>query len=183
MIDQRSPSKPNQVMVMTQKRIKVLMVCTGNICRSPTAEGLLRHHLREAGLEDRVEVASAAMEDYHIGQSPSHEAVVLAAARGYDISQLRARRLTREDFMECDLILAMDEGHLDRLTALKPANATCAIALFLDVLPGSDLREVADPYYGTSADYEAMLDTIEATTPFWVEALQCDYLTSDGSRF
>ena len=142
----------------------------------------MRHHLKLAGLADRVEVASAAMEAYHIGHPPSREAVACAAARGYDLGALRARLITPRDFDDFDLILAMDKGHLHQLQALCPQGAQCTLGLFLDILPEGSGREVADPYYGTLADYEIMLDVIEAAAPSWVDALKRDYLADHGSR-
>ncbi len=169
-------------MVKAVETLKVLIVCTGNICRSPTAEELLRHHLRRAGLEERVQLDSAGMDGFHVGESPSREAVICAAKRGYDISRLRARAFVIQDFHDFDLILAMDEGHLRELQTLQPATADPALCLFLAVLPEAPRRGVADPYRGTRADYEEMLDVIERAVPFWIEAFKNNYLTGHGRR-
>ncbi|NIA71069.1 low molecular weight phosphotyrosine protein phosphatase [Pelagibius litoralis] len=161
--------------------MKVLIVCTGNICRSPTAEALLRHHLISAGLGDRVLLDSAGMAGYHIGQPPSSEAVICAAERGYDLSALRARQITHRDFDDFDLILAMDHGHLRQLERQRPEGSACGLALYLDVMPDAG-DEVADPYYGTLADYEIMLDVIESAAPPWIEAFKRDYLAAHGTK-
>lgn len=152
---------------------KVLTVCTGNICRSPSAEAILRDHLADAGLGDKVQVDSAGTFDYHVGEPPSEPARRLAARRGYDLSGLRARLVAPEDFAAFDLILAMDRGHLRQLTALQPPGSTARVTLFLEVLPEAGI-EVADPYYGDDSDYAAMLDIIEAAAPAWVAWLQKD---------
>lgn len=156
--------------------IRVLTVCTGNICRSPSAEVILRDKLAEAGLAGAFEVDSAGIAGYHIGDPPSEPAVRLAAARGYDLTPLRARRIAPQDFTDFDLILAMDSGHLRQLLRLQPKGATARLSLFLDGLPhlGVDL---ADPYYGGDGDYAAMLDIVEAAVPAWVMRLQEDFLT------
>jgi protein-tyrosine phosphatase len=154
---------------------KVLTVCTGNICRSPSAEVILRHHLAAAGLAEAVEVDSAGTFDYHVGNPPSAPAVRLAAARGYDLTPLRARRVAAADFAAFDLMLAMDRGHLRHLTALQPPGARSRLSLFLEVLPEAGL-DVADPYYGDDRDYLDMLDVIEAAAPAWVARLRQDLL-------
>jgi len=156
--------------------IKVLTVCTGNICRSPSAEVILRDKLAAAGLAGAVEVDSAGLAGYHIGQPPSEPAIRLAAGRGYDLTPLRARRVAASDFTGFDLLLAMDSGHLRQLKRLQPQGATCRLNLFLDGLPQLGI-DVADPFYGGDSEYLAMLDIIEAAVPAWVARLQEDFLT------
>jgi len=146
---------------------KILTVCTGNICRSPSAEVILRDHLAAAGLGDLVEVDSAGTADYHIGDPPSEPAMRLGALRGYDLKKLKARELRPSDFTEFDLILVMDRGHLRRLKTLLPADARCRLHLYLEVLPEAGI-DVPDPYYGDDRDYAAMLDLIEAAAPAWI---------------
>src|SRR5688572_13027216 len=97
------------------RRYSVLMVCTGNICRSPTAEGVLRHRVREAGLADRVHIDSAGTHDYHVGSPPDERSSHHASLRGYDLSDQRARQVQPADFERFDLILAMDNGHMELL--------------------------------------------------------------------
>lgn len=154
---------------------KILTVCTGNICRSPSAEAVLRDRLAEAGLDDRVQVDSAGVADYHIGDPPSEPAVRIGALRGYDLNALRARQVCRADFADFDLILAMDRGHFRRLKALLPPDARCRLHLFLEVLPEAG-TDVPDPFYGDDRDYELMLDMIEAAAPAWVARLQNEFL-------
>ncbi|MEO3427956.1 low molecular weight protein-tyrosine-phosphatase [Pelagibius sp. CAU 1746] len=154
---------------------RILTVCTGNICRSPSAEVILRDHLAAAGLGGTVEVDSAGTFDYHVGEPPSEPAVRLAAKRGYDLSPLRAREVAPQDFTTFDLILAMDRGHLRKLTALQPPGSTSRLDLYLEVLPEAGI-DVADPYYGGDADYAAMLDVIEAAAPAWVARLREELL-------
>ena len=155
----------------TSKPFRILTVCTGNICRSPSAEVILRDQLAAAGLGDQVEVDSAGTHDYHVGDPPSEPAVRLAAKRGYDLTPLRARLLSVEDFDAFDLILAMDDGHLRRLAALQPAGSRAEVRLFLDLTPDAG-REVDDPFYGGDREYLAMLDVLEAAMPAWVGHLK-----------
>jgi len=146
---------------------RVLTVCTGNICRSPSAEVMLRDRLAAAGLSALVEVDSAGTADYHIGEPPSDPAVRAGAGRGYDLTALRARQITPADFHDFDLILAMDHGHLGRLAALQPAGSKAEVRLFLALSPEAGV-EVPDPYYGDDSDYQAMFDLLEAAMPAWV---------------
>jgi protein-tyrosine phosphatase len=142
--------------------VSVLFVCTGNICRSPTAEGVLRHKLAAAGLDDRVAVESAGLGDWHIGDPPDPRAIARARLRGYDLTALRARLFTAADYHDFDLILAMDQGHLTALTHGRPADARAQVRLFLDFAAEPlTSREVPDPYYGGPVDYDRALDLIE----------------------
>lgn len=154
---------------------KILTVCTGNICRSPSAEVVLRERLAAAGLGALVTVDSAGTADYHIGEPPSEPARRRCALRGYDLQALQARQVCHADFADFDLILAMDRGHLRRLQALQPPGSRCRLHLFLEVLPGAG-PDLPDPYYGDDTDYDAMLDMIEAAVPAWVARLQRDLL-------
>lgn len=140
--------------------MRVLFVCMGNICRSPTAEGVLRQRLSAAGLAGQVTVDSAGTGDWHVGKSPDGRSSQAAAARGYDLSNLRARQVQREDFQRFDLILAMDHDNLARLQALRPATGGAELDLFLRRYDLA-LDEVPDPYYGGADGFEQVLDLIE----------------------
>ncbi len=163
--------------------IAVLFVCTGNICRSPTAEGVVRERLAEAGLAARVTVDSAGLDGWHAGEPPDPRAIACAAARGYDLTAQRARQFGRADFGRFGLILGLDRGHVSALRARQggsaTGDATGQIRLFLDFLPPDDPqfgRDVPDPYYGDVGDYELSLDLIERGTPELIESLKRDFL-------
>ena len=143
--------------------MRILFVCTGNICRSPTAEGVFREHLRRAGLEAKVRTDSAGTLDYHSGEPPDRRACAHARARGYDISGLRARQVAPADFAAFDLLLAMDRGHLEYLRQLSPAEHRHKLRLFLDFAGKRD-ADVPDPYYGGPEGFEGVLDMIEAAS-------------------
>lgn len=143
--------------------MKILMVCTGNICRSPTAEGVVRRLLKETSLEKSVIVDSAGTHGYHVGEPPDARATAHARRRGYDIAGLRARQIARSDFEEFDLVLAMDRGHLGILERLSPPQHRRKLKLFLE-FSGLPDGEVPDPYYGGPEGFERVLDTVEAAS-------------------
>jgi protein-tyrosine phosphatase len=140
--------------------MRVLFVCLGNICRSPTAEGVFRHRLREAGLEARVEVDSAGTGDWHVGKAPDLRTRQAALRRGYDLSALRARQVAGDDFRRFDLILAMDGSNLQHLQRMRPSADAAELDLFLRRYQLA-LDEVPDPYYGGEDGFEQVLDLIE----------------------
>ena len=142
--------------------MNILFVCTGNICRSPTGEAVLRRMADAAGLGDAMTVESCGTHAYHIGQPPDARAQAAGEQRGYDFSGQRARQIASADFDRFDLILAMDGGHLDRLRRAAPAGRSDRIRRFLEFAPGAGRRDVPDPYYGGAEDYELALDLIEA---------------------
>lgn len=140
----------------------VLMVCTGNICRSPTAEGVLRHLVREAGLQDRVHIDSAGTHDYHVGAPPDERSAHHASLRGYDLSGLRARQVAALDFERFDLILAMDRQNLALLEEQCPPEHRHKLRRLMAFAPEGIADAVADPYYGGTRGFETVLDHIEA---------------------
>jgi len=140
---------------------KVLMVCMGNICRSPTAEGVLRHKLREAGLDQRVLVQSAGTHDYHAGEPPDRRAAAHALQRGYDLSAQRARQVAPEDFAAFDLILAMDHDNLERLQARCPPEHRAKLRRLTEFARHHRSPVVPDPYDGGAAGFERVPDLIE----------------------
>jgi protein-tyrosine phosphatase len=141
---------------------RVLFVCLGNICRSPTAEGVLRGiAAREfAGLPLYVDSAGTA--DYHVGEPPDRRTVAAARRRGYELASLRARRIARSDFESFDYILAMDRANLGELESLGGGKSNPHVGLFMEFAPELALDEVPDPYYGGIEDFERVLDLCEA---------------------
>lgn len=142
--------------------VRVLMVCTGNICRSPTAEGVLRALAERAGWGQRVWVDSAGTSAYHVGEPPDARSQQHALRRGYDLSGQRARQVVDADFARFDWLLAMDHGHWQSLRARAPAAASARLGLLLDFAPGMAGHEVPDPYYGGARGFERVLDLVEA---------------------
>lgn len=140
---------------------KILFVCLGNICRSPTADGVFRKLVIDAGLEKRITVDSAGTGDWHIGRAPDPRTISAAAKRGYDLSVLRARLVTPQDFDEYDYILAMDKSNLSNLQKMRPAHFAGHLGLFLDFAPDAGHIEVPDPYHGDEEDFERVLDLVE----------------------
>ncbi|HXC10346.1 MAG TPA: low molecular weight protein-tyrosine-phosphatase [Steroidobacteraceae bacterium] len=152
--------------------MKVLFVCFGNICRSPTAEGVFRHLLAQEAPELRVEVDSAGTAGYHIGHPPDLRSQRAAHARGIDLSGLRARQVTAEDFLQFDLILAMDRDNLEELEAMRPTESRARVRLFLEYAPELGRAEVPDPYYGDARGFEEVLNLSAAASRGLIAALQ-----------
>lgn len=141
--------------------IRVLFVCMGNICRSPTAEGIFRARVREVGLANHIATDSAGTHGYHVGEPPDRRAIEAAARRGVDITDLRARRVQVEDFRRFDLILAMDRDNLAQLNRICPRDVVERPRLFMDFAPHIEARDVPDPYYGGADGFEHVLDLVE----------------------
>jgi protein-tyrosine phosphatase len=142
----------------------VLFVCMGNICRSPTAEGVFRAALVEAGLDGRIRAASAGLGDWHVGSPPDRRAVQAARRRGYDLATLRGRQVKAADFSRFGWILAMDDANMRALTAMRPPDFGGHLGLLLDFAPELGVREVPDPYYGAPDGFDRVLDLVEAST-------------------
>jgi len=149
---------------MMEPKLRVLMVCLGNICRSPTAEVVLRERLRASDLADQVVVDSAGTGSWHVGSPPDARSQRHALRRGYDMSGLRARKVVDADFSRFDLMLAMDRDNLADLERLRPDSAVVELLLFAAV-------EVPDPYAGGPDGFDRVLDIIEEASDHWIVEL------------
>jgi protein-tyrosine phosphatase len=154
---------------MTQARI--LFVCLGNICRSPTAEGAFRHHLAARNLAGRFIADSAGTGDWHVGSPPDRRAQLAAASRGFDISDLRARQVRAEDFEEFDYLIAMDRANQHELQRLAGSGNARKVRLLLEFADISGEEEVPDPYYGGEQGFDRVIDLIEAASNGLIEHL------------
>jgi protein-tyrosine phosphatase len=146
--------------------MRVLFVCTGNICRSPTAAGVFSRYVCQAGLERDIQVESAGTHDYHVGRAPDERAQEHARRRGYDLSPLRARQVRKRDFAEFDLVIAMDRGHLDILESNCPPEHFAKLRMLVKG------RDVPDPYYGGPEGFDRVLDMVEAACLALLSELQ-----------
>lgn len=145
-------------------KTKVLFVCMGNICRSPTAEGVFRHIVAQQGLSHLIDTDSAGTHAYHVGETPDRRAQATAISRGLDISDLRARRVSLSDFSDFDYVIAMDKDNHSILLGESPAELHEKIYMFLDFAPDLNIREVPDPYYGGQKGFENVFDMVEAAS-------------------
>lgn len=144
------------------QRVRVLFVCMGNICRSPTAQGVFRSLVEREGVSHRVEIDSAGTHAYHVGEPPDRRAQESATRRGIDLSDLRARRVEADDFHRFDYVLAMDQDNYHNLSGICPPGLERKLMLFMDFAPHLRTREVPDPYYGGPTGFERVLDMVEA---------------------
>ena len=143
-------------------KVKVLFVCMGNICRSPTAQGVFEQLVEIHGLSELVLVDSAGTHAYHVGEQPDQRAAQAAARRGIDMSSQRARRVSEADFDEFDLVVAMDRANYEDLGEVCPPGHESKLRLFLEFAPDVAEQEVPDPYYGGPGGFERVLDLVEA---------------------
>jgi len=154
-----------------KEKASVLFVCMGNICRSPTAEGVFRHFVEEGGLSDHIEIDSAGTHAYHINEPPDRRASAAAERRGYSLTEIRARRVVDMDFERFDYIVAMDRDNLQRLVEQADVEHHDKIRLFLEFANAQE-DEVPDPYYGGSTGFERVLDLVEDASRGLLEMLQ-----------
>ena len=144
----------------------------GNICRSPTAQGVFRHLVLEAGLHERIEIDSAGTHAYHVGEPPDARAAQAARLRGIEIGDLRARRATAEDFHAFDYVLAMDRDNYRDLSDLCPPGLNNRLRMFMDFAPDAPVREVPDPYYGGPTGFDRVLDLVETAAKGLLEDIR-----------
>lgn len=157
--------------------VKVLFVCTGNICRSPTAEGVFAELVRRAQLDGMIQADSAGTHDYHVGEPPDPRSCAAAQDRGVEIGQLRARRVRAQDFHDFDLVIAMDRGHYRELRRLCPPGQEHRLHLFLEFAPHQGTSDVPDPYYGDENGFERVLDLCEAAATGLLDHIRRELIT------
>lgn len=147
---------------MSTEPVKILFVCLGNICRSPSAEAVARAKIEAKNLQDRIEVASAGTGAWHVGKSPDERARAEAEGRGYSMAGFRAAQVSAADFFAFDHIVAMDHDNLAELQDRAPADGVAQLSLLMDHAPHLGRSEVPDPYYGGRDGFSLVLDMIEA---------------------
>jgi protein-tyrosine phosphatase len=158
------------------KPYAVLFCCTGNICRSPTAEGVFMKKVADANLAGRIRADSAGTHGYHTGEAPDPRAQETARAHGYDISGLRARRVERGDFERFDLVLAMDQDNRAFLAGMCPPGARHKLKLMMEYARSYNVPEVPDPYGGRAEDFETVLKMLEDATEGLLETIRTTQL-------
>lgn len=141
--------------------VRVLFVCMGNICRSPTAEGVFKTLVECERLGSQIQIDSAGTHAYHVGKPPDERAQQAASRRGIDLSNQRARKVRHEDFLEFDYVLAMDQSNYEDLRELCHPDYESRLRLFMDFAENAQERDVPDPYYGGAQGFEQVLDLIE----------------------
>jgi protein-tyrosine phosphatase len=152
--------------------IKVLFVCMGNICRSPTAQGTFEKVVKDAGLEKQIFIDSAGTHAYHIGENPDSRTQITAKKHGLDLSKQRARKVSLDDFEKFDYILAMDKDNYSSLRLICPDEHLDKIKLFLDYAPETGFSEVPDPYYGGEKGFELVFDLTIAASKGLLETIR-----------
>ncbi|MEJ2682315.1 MAG: low molecular weight phosphotyrosine protein phosphatase [Gammaproteobacteria bacterium] len=159
--------------------MRVLFVCLGNICRSPTAEAVFRHRVMQANVSDCIEIDSAGTGDWHVGHPPDQRAQRAAAQRGYDLSALRARQVCATDFERFDYVLAMDRSNLHDLKQLHTGSTGAMVALFLSFAANATHHDVPDPYYGGVDGFENVLNLIEDASDGLLEHIYNNFSEKD----
>lgn len=149
---------------------RLLFVCMGNICRSPTAKGIFDRSLAEARIA--FESESAGTHDYHIGHPPDRRAVEAARRAGVDIGSDTARQFARDDFHRFDRIFAMDRANLEQIVAIRPDDATARVQLVMELVPDYGMEEVPDPYYGGRTGFVQVIDMLDAAAEALVRELR-----------
>ncbi len=157
-------------------KINVLFVCMGNICRSPTAEGVFAQILKDEGLESVIGVDSAGTHAYHIGEQPDPRSQKTASKRGVSLQHLKARKAVAEDFERFDYVLAMDRDNYHGLEKICPPGSEHKLQLFLSYAPNLEHDEVPDPYYGGPTGFDRVLDMIEEASDGLLQDIQLRYL-------
>ena len=155
-----------------EPQISILFVCMGNICRSPTAEGVFRKVVANAGLDHRIQIESAGTHAYHVNEPPDRRAQAAAERRGFSLADIRARRVESSDFEHFDYIFAMDRYNLDMLRSAAGERPEAEIHLFLEYATAGREYEVPDPYYGGAAGFERVLDMVENASTELLELLR-----------
>lgn len=154
------------------KSVAICFVCLGNICRSPTAEGVMRHQVAAAGLDGAIEIDSAGTGDWHVGEAPDARAQQAARARGYDLSALRARQIGDADFERFDFVLAMDGANLAALRKRCPPQYRGKVRLLMEFAGDGSAGDIADPYFGGARGFEQVLDQCEAACRGLLDSLR-----------